>query len=424
MEVNGASDRAMERPSFQGSVGVVGFNARPIACSLKRLGATVFVSDFWGDDDLSSCCDRWVAVLNPRPGQRQRASLEQPVYDALVENFVGNFDPDIRNLVLGSGFDDHPEAVERLEARARLLGNDANGFRRARDRELVRRLAEELGLRMPAERLVTTAEGAMVAGREIGYPCVIRRPTSGGGGGIRVAINEKHLVREFSRRQREDGVRPLLIQEYVSGVDCSATVIGDGRDSVTVSIQGQLIGMPLAGRNCDFVYCGNYWPSPLTEDDIASLSEQMARLCTGLGLIGYNGIDFVVDDQGQAWVLEVNPRVTGTLEMLELASGRSLMAMHLRACEGELPVTGLPLRPVAKIVAYARRTGPVPDLSAFEGTVDRTPAGVVVRRGDPVCTVLGVGKTLGEAYSKVAHTVLRIQREIGQGRRSTDDHAA
>ena len=68
---------------------IIGFNARPLACSVTRLGAEVYVSDYWGDDDLSACCHKWTAVLSPSPGERQReegpASDEDPDPPALQE---------------------------------------------------------------------------------------------------------------------------------------------------------------------------------------------------------------------------------------------------------------------------------------------------------------------------------------------------
>ena len=41
---------------------VVGFNARPIAASAKRLGLKVLVVDYWGDTDIYKYADKVLVV--------------------------------------------------------------------------------------------------------------------------------------------------------------------------------------------------------------------------------------------------------------------------------------------------------------------------------------------------------------------------
>ncbi|MHA2081177.1 MAG: hypothetical protein ACW99H_08545, partial [Candidatus Thorarchaeota archaeon] len=103
------------------SVGVIGFNARPIACSAKKAGATVFVSDYWGDDDLSACCDDWIAVLSPTVGARQRQPLDTPLHETLVENlFYLTKKQKLDYVLVGSGFDDHGHQTHFLQGRSRV----------------------------------------------------------------------------------------------------------------------------------------------------------------------------------------------------------------------------------------------------------------------------------------------------------------
>ena len=82
------------------TVAVLGFNARPIACSSKNAGARVIVSDYWGDEDLDACSSKWTSILTPSPGKRQRAPLEKRVHVGLVENLlesIENEDVDFSN---------------------------------------------------------------------------------------------------------------------------------------------------------------------------------------------------------------------------------------------------------------------------------------------------------------------------------------
>lgn len=47
---------------------VVGVNTRAVACSLKRLGYTVYSADYFGTVDLGSCADRVESILDQKPG--------------------------------------------------------------------------------------------------------------------------------------------------------------------------------------------------------------------------------------------------------------------------------------------------------------------------------------------------------------------
>ena len=59
-------------------------------------------------------------------------------------------------------------------------------------------------------------------------------------------------------------------------------------------------------------------------------------LAQGCGLIGLFGVDFILSE-GVPWPLEVNPRYAASVEVLELAIGRSLLAEHRRACDPDAP---------------------------------------------------------------------------------------
>ena len=109
------------------SVGVIGFNARPIACSAKRAGANVYVSDYWGDDDLTACCDDWVAVLTPTRGSRQRQPLGTPLHESLVENLLHlTKERHLDYVLVGSGFDDHIDSLAPLQKEGLLVGCSPN----------------------------------------------------------------------------------------------------------------------------------------------------------------------------------------------------------------------------------------------------------------------------------------------------------
>ena len=246
---------------------------------------------------------------------------------------------------------------------------------------------------------------------EFNFPYLVRPVHSGGGSGIRLALRASDVIKGF--REPEDGeYEPRVIQEYISGVDISSSVLAARDLALTLSVQGQLIGMPAAGRTCGFAYCGNYYPSNLAAETISRISEVSETISTKLGLSGSVGLDFVVDESNQIWLMEVNPRIQGTLELMEAAGDLSVSSLHVLAAHGVLPEKVPKVRPGVKLIVYSRRDGAVPNLAQYTNTVDRTPPGVMVDMRDPICTVIEVGVSMKDCYRRASETALAIQKSV------------
>ncbi|MFX0108191.1 MAG: ATP-grasp domain-containing protein, partial [Candidatus Hodarchaeota archaeon] len=395
------------------TVAVVGFNARPLACSAKRAGAEVLVSDYWGDDDLSTCCDDWVAVLTPTPGHRQRQPLDAPLHVILVDNLVhllGERTPDY--IFVGSGFDDHPESLTPIETTYGLQGNGISQFMNARNKNKLAQLCEDHRIDYPKSRKFSSIGKFIQYCKSMPYPCIVRPSTSGGGSGITLVRNNDEARVAFQRINGEDQDKPVIAQQYVRGIDISTSVLSTGHHAITLSLQGQLIGMPSAGRNCDFVYCGNYMPLGVSQSVSSKLRKISESLCVELGLNGSNGVDFVLDMDQNIWLMEVNPRFQGTLEMLEVSGKCSVSSLHCDALRDNLPSTLPDFKPSVKMILYSQKTGAVPDLSLYPNTVDRTPPGVQVQKNDPICTIIETNGELKDCYRRVSATAIQIQRGI------------
>ncbi len=389
-------------------IGVVGFNARPIACSLKRIGAMAYVSDYWGDDDLADCSEEWVAVLTPEPNTRQRGSFEVPVYESLSKNMLEVFaHRDLDSVLIGSGFDDHADFLAPIANKWRLAGNSVELIKKCRKSQNISEICSLYDIRTLNSYDVDTLDEGMESGSSLGYPLVARRTISGGGSGIHLIRDKAELEQLLTLKFEKDQV--VRLQEYVRGRDVSCSVLSTGNAAETLSIQGQLVGLPSAGRLSDFVYCGNYIPLSVTKSIQNQISRFSEAACAELGLLGSNGLDFVIAKDDAIYFMEINPRMQGTLEMLEKAGNLSVLEYHYDAINGILPEKHHVFKPTVKMIVYALKTGLVPDLSQFPNTVDRTPKGVQVFRGDPICTILESNSSLKECYRRITQTATQIQ---------------
>jgi predicted ATP-grasp superfamily ATP-dependent carboligase len=169
----------------------------------------------------------------------------------------------------------------------------------------------------------------------------------------------------------------------------------------------QLVGRPGAA----FAYRGNVAPWPVSGQAAPRIESVGDVLAGRFGLVGLFGIDLILDGDGRPWPVEVNPRYTASVELIELATGRPLLDDHRRACEGR-PVhlgrlwegTGCH---VAKEVVFAVADGvfeadpgePWSPSDPFQVAyaADVPAPGTRYGAGDPVLTVFGRGKTPEEA---------------------------
>ncbi|MGY5879712.1 MAG: ATP-grasp domain-containing protein [Candidatus Thorarchaeota archaeon] len=394
-------------------VGVIGFNARPIAASLKRKGARTYVSDYWGDSDLPDVSDDCIAVLTPVPGIRQRQPLDVPIHQSLIDNFIFlTKKVELDYIMLGSGFDDHADALESLHEDGKLIGSSPIAMKNSRNLSLVSSMIDAKAGKIPQRKQIQSVNELLEKSSEMEFPYLVRPLHSGGGSGIRFISNHNELKRYSEGKQEEGEERPLVIQQYIRGNDYSCSVLSTGKKAKAVSVQSQLIGTPSAGRNCDFAYCGNYLPSGLDSKIEQNIIEISEYLSVKLNLQGSIGFDFVGDESNTIWLMEINPRLQGTLEMLEIAGNISVTEQHIRAVKQELVEEIPSFSPTVKMIVYSRKSGSIPDLTSIPDTFDKSPAGVFVNRGDPICTVVKSGKNIKDCYNSIYDTTISIQSGV------------
>ena len=125
-----------------------------------------------------------------------------------------------------------------------------------------------------------------------------------------------------------------ILQKLISGELMSACFVADGQHGRLLGISRQFAGVARLGAPL-FYWCGNVAPyqDALLEKMI---SHAVERLIERTGLIGVNGIDFIIHGD-KIFILEVNPRWTGSLELFEKLNGINMFQLHVDACKGRLP---------------------------------------------------------------------------------------
>ncbi len=173
-------------------------------------------------------------------------------------------------------------------------------------------------------------------------------------------------------------------------------------DAVLLGVCEQLCGTAWLGGE-GFQYCGSLGPLHLQPRVAQRLARLGRCLAAELGLVGLFGVDVVLGGDGWPYPVEINPRYTASVEVLEQALDAAAVAWHVAACVGgQLPRARAALPPhssvVAKGILYARRPVTIDARLAArlrEATAagpvrlaDIPPAGSQIARGRPILSVI------------------------------------
>ncbi len=178
------------------------------------------------------------------------------------------------------------------------------------------------------------------------------------------------------------------LQRRVPGRPCSIVFLADGRGAAIVGYNE--IHVQGGSRAEPYRYTGAV--TVADPGNAPAIERAVQALVVALGLVGLCGLDFMLDEEGRYWVLEINPRPTGTFELYDELDeqGPCLLARHLAACGGRLPRTAR--REAGSVAAqeilFATGTVAVPGAIRWpDWARDRPAAGTVMRAGDPICTL-------------------------------------
>ena len=373
---------------------LAGVSTRGFAESAVRAGYEVVAVDGFGDLDLRACATE-VHVVRAGGGGRFSARAAA----AAVRHVP------CEAAVYEASFENHPSAVRALAANRMLWGNPPAVLARARDPRHLARVVSDAGLPGPHVRLTRPAPGT-----RSGW--LVKPLRSGGGDGVAVW------------RRGAPVPRDSYLQERISGVTGSIVFAADGRRAVALGLSRILAGETAFGAD-GFRYCGSILGSagdpqfPADErllDRATLLAERVTR---AFGLVGVNGVDFVAR-RGLPYAIEVNPRYTAAMELVERAYGISLFDVHVQACRRGLPAFDLAAArrrtpdAVGKAIVYARRPTALGDTRSWlldSDVRDISPPGTRFAPREPICTIFARGRDAAACFAALAGRAARLYRD-------------
>jgi cyanophycin synthetase len=111
----------------------------------------------------------------------------------------------------------------------------------ASDKEETNRILGELGLPVPRQRVVRTAEAAAIAAERLGYPVVVKPLDANHGRGVSLDLKNGDEVRAAFEKAREHA-RSIVVENFLAGFDHRMLVIGGELVAVAKRVPGHVVG--------------------------------------------------------------------------------------------------------------------------------------------------------------------------------------
>lgn len=396
---------------------IIGASCRAAAWSASRAGYQITTLDLFADRDTSEMTDCHTIRSFP---------------DSIVEQAE-----EFRNhrIVLAGGMENFPSIVAELEKRHTIIGPNAQQIVALRSLDNLQQWTRQAGIAdilfpltiddpkllerihpieesSPDSTLLASSSRLRNRSTEAIPKTRWLRKSTSSAGGLGVGYWYGDLELDFTQN---------YLQEKIEG-ECLGVVVRCTTDGA------QFIGATRNRTYKDFMYGGSEGPIVLSSEKIQSIERLMRTIATAIGYVGLLQADFVLASTGRLYLLEVNPRWSAGLEVLELASERCLMADYLGEKPDQTDVANASLAATfyVKHIWYAPSSGIVspmlsdwlmarayhhPSCPPF-GWADIPKANIHVSQGQPIATLIARFKHCSlEATASLIH---RLELEATQ----------
>ncbi|MBK6961717.1 MAG: carbamoyl-phosphate synthase large subunit [Gammaproteobacteria bacterium] len=270
-----------------------------------------------------------------------------------------------------------------------IIGTTPDAIDRAEDRERFQQMIVKLGLLQPPNATVRSVAAAVDAAATIGYPLVVRPSYVLGGRAMEIVYGEDELNRYMRNAVAVSDDAPVLLDYFLAAaVEVDIDVVSDGTDVMIGAIMQHIeqAGIHSGDSACSLP------PYSLPEDVRERMRAIVVAMARELDVRGLMNVQLAWQD-GEIYVIEVNPRASRTVPFVSKCIGVSLAKIAARCMAGKTLVEQGFTREI--IPSYFCVKEAVFPFNKFPG-IDPILGPEMKSTGE----VMGVGATFAEAYAK------------------------
>jgi acetyl-CoA carboxylase, biotin carboxylase subunit len=221
-----------------------------------------------------------------------------------------------------------------------FIGPSPRAMTALENKAVSRALAKKAGVPVPpgSDGTVENEKDALVVAKRIGYPVMIKAIAGGGGRGMRAAHNDISLVKGYhtarTEAEKSFGNSGVYIEKYIENPHhIEFQILGDRKGRI----------VHLGERDCSIQRrhqkLVEETPSPLIENKFRKLRDKMGKAAVKIAeLANYTNtgtVEFIVDNQGNFFFLEVNKRIQVEHTITEEVTGIDLVKQQILVAMGE-----------------------------------------------------------------------------------------
>jgi acetyl-CoA carboxylase biotin carboxylase subunit len=218
-----------------------------------------------------------------------------------------------------------------------FIGPPHDAMARLGDKNAARRLAREANVPVVpgSDGLVTNEKDAFDIAHRIGFPVLVKASAGGGGRGMRVAANDLALKTALAQAAAEAkaafGDASIYLEKYIEHPrHVEVQILADTHGNV----------VHLWERDCSVQRRHQKLieesPSPkLTPASRQAICDSAVRLVKAANYTNAGTVEFILDQSGSFFFIEVNTRIQVEHPVTEMVTGIDLIKSQIRVAAGE-----------------------------------------------------------------------------------------
>ncbi|MEK3759223.1 acetyl-CoA carboxylase biotin carboxylase subunit [Paenibacillus sp. FSL P4-0338] len=217
-----------------------------------------------------------------------------------------------------------------------FIGPSPDAITRMGDKAVAKETMKQAGVPIipGSEGLVGDIEEAVMLGRDIGYPIIVKATAGGGGKGIRIAEDEESLVKQITAAQQEAqkafGNAGVYLEKFLTGMKhVEIQIIADNHGNVVHLGERDCSVQRRRQKLLEEAPC-----SILTPETREAMGQAAVRAAHAVNYSGAGTLEFLLGPDGQFYFMEMNTRIQVEHPVTEMVTRVDLIKEMISVAEG------------------------------------------------------------------------------------------
>jgi len=361
-------------------------SSRAYVKAAVEAGFEVIAIDAFADVDTKKLA-KITFQANIKNGQFEPAQILNILDQINLDEYAG--------FCYGAGFEANPGALDEISKLIPIIGNTAKTVRDSKDPEFFCALCDALSMAYPQTLFEKPGFGKL--GVIDGW--LIK--TIGASGGTHV----RHLTSESLEMDN------VYYQQFQTGVPISCLFLANGKSAQIIGYNEQWCSQT---DDSPYRYGGAVSHAEMSESSKEVIEDFVNGITQKLGLRGVNSCDFILNED-QVFALEINPRLSATLDLYHARKG-NLFEAHVKASlGGDLQAFDVDETSKAHHIIYAAQKIYIASNMDWSAWVCDIPqANSKIETGMPICTVTAAASSAADAKRMVMERATECLAKLAQ----------